>query len=441
MNYYELLNITRDADGNAVKRAYFSAVKLHSPDSDPEGFKAVRIAYETLSDQKKRAEYDGYFIADGGGNIATEIQNDLLTARSLIRENKYKQAVEFLTEISGKNPDSTEAKRLLAEVLWRMKKSGTAVKLCEELLEKNPTDLDTLLLRAKIAASQGHTTKAGNYYDDAAYAAPQNPIVWIEYMHYAMNHARWEIASIFHRAMEQDPEMFRNEYFLYLVGAHDLNLFNNELKMQYYYKFAEFFLNDKNPDENTYSHVMKLMPGFIENEELVPFVEKILPALENSKQRREEDEENFECIRIAIVAYNLRLDKRIHDVLTDLTLFLLTEGDDKNEQLTMECYIIFNLSLLRPSIKVLMNEYPDFFKLNQTFYLDALNEKKTDFLTDKYIGIQKKLISSKKGMPDYSETFDDFNEETTPFVRESQKIGRNVPCPCGSGKKYKKCCG
>ena len=23
----------------------------------------------------------------------------------------------------------------------------------------------------------------------------------------------------------------------------------------------------------------------------------------------------------------------------------------------------------------------------------------------------------------------------------SQKIGRNAPCPCGSGKKYKKCCG
>jgi preprotein translocase subunit SecA len=25
--------------------------------------------------------------------------------------------------------------------------------------------------------------------------------------------------------------------------------------------------------------------------------------------------------------------------------------------------------------------------------------------------------------------------------RESNKIGRNEPCPCGSGKKYKKCCG
>lgn len=27
------------------------------------------------------------------------------------------------------------------------------------------------------------------------------------------------------------------------------------------------------------------------------------------------------------------------------------------------------------------------------------------------------------------------------YVRETPKIGRNDPCPCGSGKKYKKCCG
>jgi HEAT repeat protein len=27
-----------------------------------------------------------------------------------------------------------------------------------------------------------------------------------------------------------------------------------------------------------------------------------------------------------------------------------------------------------------------------------------------------------------------------PFQRDSPKIGRNEPCPCGSGKKYKKCC-
>ncbi|WP_407929116.1 SEC-C metal-binding domain-containing protein [Desulfomarina profundi] len=28
-----------------------------------------------------------------------------------------------------------------------------------------------------------------------------------------------------------------------------------------------------------------------------------------------------------------------------------------------------------------------------------------------------------------------------PLRREGEKIGRNAPCPCGSGKKYKRCCG
>jgi len=29
---------------------------------------------------------------------------------------------------------------------------------------------------------------------------------------------------------------------------------------------------------------------------------------------------------------------------------------------------------------------------------------------------------------------------TLPLVRKGPKISRNSPCPCGSGKKYKKCC-
>jgi preprotein translocase subunit SecA len=31
------------------------------------------------------------------------------------------------------------------------------------------------------------------------------------------------------------------------------------------------------------------------------------------------------------------------------------------------------------------------------------------------------------------------NEE--PFKRKAPKVGRNDPCTCGSGKKYKQCCG
>lgn len=32
-------------------------------------------------------------------------------------------------------------------------------------------------------------------------------------------------------------------------------------------------------------------------------------------------------------------------------------------------------------------------------------------------------------------------EKQAPSRREAPKVGRNDPCPCGSGKKFKKCCG
>jgi SEC-C motif-containing protein len=31
-------------------------------------------------------------------------------------------------------------------------------------------------------------------------------------------------------------------------------------------------------------------------------------------------------------------------------------------------------------------------------------------------------------------------EKPQTVVRDAPKVGRNDPCPCGSGKKYKKCC-
>lgn len=46
---------------------------------------------------------------------------------------------------------------------------------------------------------------------------------------------------------------------------------------------------------------------------------------------------------------------------------------------------------------------------------------------------------------DFSEEEDflslDVTSNALPYIREAPKIGRNDPCPCGSGKKFKKCCG
>ncbi len=44
---------------------------------------------------------------------------------------------------------------------------------------------------------------------------------------------------------------------------------------------------------------------------------------------------------------------------------------------------------------------------------------------------------------DYDEALAEANadQKAQPFVRTGEKVGRNDPCPCGSGKKYKQCHG
>ena len=47
------------------------------------------------------------------------------------------------------------------------------------------------------------------------------------------------------------------------------------------------------------------------------------------------------------------------------------------------------------------------------------------------------------GIPDidlYQDFLDDLMTVHHPYVRPKKKAGRNDPCPCGRGKKFKKCC-
>ena len=49
-------------------------------------------------------------------------------------------------------------------------------------------------------------------------------------------------------------------------------------------------------------------------------------------------------------------------------------------------------------------------------------------------GLEEETISLKGKAPSGEKSH-------TPYVNTEPKVGRNDPCPCGSGKKYKNCCG
>jgi preprotein translocase subunit SecA len=51
------------------------------------------------------------------------------------------------------------------------------------------------------------------------------------------------------------------------------------------------------------------------------------------------------------------------------------------------------------------------------------------------------MVFEKSDAPDESEADAPSAAQAAPFVRSGKKVGRNEPCPCGSGKKYKACHG
>jgi len=60
-------------------------------------------------------------------------------------------------------------------------------------------------------------------------------------------------------------------------------------------------------------------------------------------------------------------------------------------------------------------------------------------LTARFDRQREKQEQIKAGLPGEDEPA--LPPPVEPIHREEREIGRNDPCPCGSGKKYKKCCG
>jgi curved DNA-binding protein CbpA len=61
---YKTLGIEPSATQAEVKQAYFTLVREHPPERDPEGFKRIRAAYEKVKSAGERAETDLFRVDD-----------------------------------------------------------------------------------------------------------------------------------------------------------------------------------------------------------------------------------------------------------------------------------------------------------------------------------------------------------------------------------------
>lgn len=106
-------------------------------------------------------------------------------------------------------------------------------------------------------------------------------------------------------------------------------------------------------------------------------------------------------------------------------------------------YFLTNDSIPNTILERISTQYPNFMEVineimgtNYTFE-ELIKTYKSEYLNNKIYSSATVLFCSKA----FSEIFDYISEPKPQAPAINEKIGRNDPCPCGSGKKFKNCCG
>ncbi len=106
-------------------------------------------------------------------------------------------------------------------------------------------------------------------------------------------------------------------------------------------------------------------------------------------------------------------------------------------------YFLTNDSIPNTILERVSTQYPNFMEVvnelmetNYTFE-ELVKNYKSDYLKNKIYSSATILFCSNA----FSQIFDYISEPKPQAPVVTEKVGRNDPCPCGSGKKFKNCCG
>ena len=106
-------------------------------------------------------------------------------------------------------------------------------------------------------------------------------------------------------------------------------------------------------------------------------------------------------------------------------------------------YFLTNDSIPNTILERISAKYPNFMEVineimgTEYTFEELIKTYKAEYLKNKIYSSATILFCSNA----FSKVFDYISEPKPQSVEPIQKVGRNDPCPCGSGKKYKNCCG
>nr|WP_300305628.1 preprotein translocase subunit SecA [uncultured Anaerostipes sp.] len=152
-------------------------------------------------------------------------------------------------------------------------------------------------------------------------------------------------------------------------------------------------------------------------------VEKLITRLQEESvelyEQKEKEFEGFDLREIERIILLKVIDRKWMDHIDDM--------DQLREGIGMQAY-----GQRDPVVEYRLVGFDMFNDM-----IKAIEEETTGALF--HVKIEQKI--EREEAPKITGTNKDIDGPKTPYVRKGAKVGRNDPCPCGSGKKYKNCCG
>lgn len=457
--YYDILGLEQGASQEEIKRAYFKMVRQHSPETDPEQFQKIREAYEQLKKGKDAGTEEPVF-APFSDSWAEKMMEQIEVYRRMGDREKVRDACEEAWRVF---PKDIRFLYYLVIAQRRCGNTGKAVKNAELLVRQEPENKWFQRELALSYLARGYTQKA-YFACEKAYGSGCRDIDFL--LTYALQcdeYGEYETGIQLLLEIVRKDRKWQKEDIPELFEAYTgLLKFNYELQASYFPEIMEGMCR-RLEQYKVYvaEYVQDLASalsgaaachgnGTAEYEEVRRAFALLYDACRTETDRNAvkhyEKEFDFRLIvddpRIGDTlecAYTVYYD--LHDMSAYTRRFALTD--------VQLCMVEERQEILEQA-EILKEIYPEFYMKLEDFLMRLRTEKNLVYLKDSLLKTYRRMAGDfELGL--YYEKYPQERERRRatvisdgaaeePYVREGRKIGRNDPCPCGSGKKYKHCC-
>jgi curved DNA-binding protein CbpA len=440
-SHYETLGVAKTAADGEIKRAYFNLVRKYQPDRFPEEFKEIRSAYETLMDGAKRAEYDAI------GDLPPAVEPLFHAAQRYYRLGRQDKAAELYQAMLKSHPELDNIREQYAVSLFAANKTGKVVEVWEELCRRQPDNPRYARELARSYLDRGWSRKAMAEARRSVALDRSSITGWSLLVNCAVENIRssndiWgELEALADEALEAVKDVRTGEWGKIYIHGHAFlaaGIKKVEAARGHLREIVrltrECGREGRDEGRSALKEILFFVPAnslaehYPELEELA----NLLPDLPRSVR------EQLDIARLGFEIAGLE-QKKFPGIFIDLFRLLnsdMEEEEDKLEVVAIEYHLLDDKKNFEPFVRRLKAEFPEIYALHASFFDDYLRSRDPEKMLSQRARRYKKL---KRYI-----SFDDEEQESEPSgtVRRSQpKVGRNDPCPCGSGKKYKHCCG